>query len=204
MRFLTNLIIAVVMTQLFGCGQSDDIPASDYEPSRAELEAVWDEAQIIVEDELAKVEARSAVRFPCTLFDQAAASELLASELEAPGFASEHKTHNDESWQADACSWISWGSGPSMSVWVSRPAHFADGRVRCFGMNDDDETGTSHGGRSSWFYRDSFAWGRLLVCRDDVLFEIEVHGGPAEEVAVRELIGRVARGVVDSLDTGGG
>ena len=85
-----------------------------------------------------------------------------------------------------------------MNVWVSRPNQFADGQVQCFGMYEE-ETAQAHGGLSLWFFQGGFAWARLLVCRDDALFEIEIHNGPADEGEARDLTDRIARDVIGAL-----
>ncbi len=195
-------MMACVLVLLVACGEPTDSSAQNREPTREELEAVWEEVQPIIDEELAKEDARSAIRFPCTLYGRDAASALLHAEPATPGYVPgyvhEYKSHNDSSWQADACSWNSWDSGPSMNVWVSRPNQFADGQVQCFGMYEE-ETAQAHGGLSLWFFQGGFAWARLLVCRDDALFEIEIHNGPADEGEARDLTDRIARDVIGAL-----
>ena len=183
---------------LLACGDSRDAPILDREPAREELEAVWREAEPIIDDELAKEEARSAVQFPCTLYDKEAVNALLHAELEAPQFAHVYQSLNEDGWQSNACSWNHWDSGPSLNVWVSRPNQFGDRGVQCFGM-EDVQIEQAHGGRALWMFVEGFAWARLLVCREDALFEVEVHRGPKDEPEARALTDRVARDVIAAL-----
>lgn len=191
--------VAVVGAIVLGaCGDPGNAPVTDRQPSREELEAVWAEAQPIIDAEVSKEEGRSALQFPCGLYDKEAASALLSAEIGSPGFAREYKTRDRDSWQADACSWSSLNGGPSLGVWVSRPRHFAMGGVQCFGM-EGEQTESSYGGQILWVFQGSFAWSKLLVCRDDALFEIEIHRGPGDEVAARELTDRIALHAINSL-----
>jgi hypothetical protein len=199
------LLAALMATVLGGCGDSNEATQTAHEPTLEELEAVWQEAHPIIERELAKEDARSAARFPCTLFDKEAASALLNANLEAPTFAHEFKnlsnldTGNHFSWEAEACSWNNWGDGASMNVWVSKPEHFADGRVSCIGIDDDDITEALLGGKAEWEFLESFAWAKLLVCRDDGLFFVEVHDGPADEGEAKSISVEIASRIAETL-----
>lgn len=194
-----------LLPALGACGQGDEMTEAVREPTQEELEAAWHEAQPIIEKELAKEDARSAVRFPCTLFDQVSASELLGTVVEAPGFAHEFKSSNNIdtgvslSWEADACSWNNWGDGANLYIWVSKPEHFADGRVSCNGIDEDDVTEALLGGKAEWTFLESFAWAQLLVCKEDGLFFVEVHDGPADEAKAKNLAIEVATRVAAAL-----
>jgi hypothetical protein len=201
----TAMLAALVATVLGGCGDGNEVTQAAREPTQEELEAVWQEAQPIIENELAKEDARSAARYPCTLFDKEAASALLNADLEAPAFAHEFMNSSNmdtgvsHSWEADACSWNNWGDGASLSLWVSRPEHFADGRVSCIGIDDDDITEDLLGGKAEWEFLESFAWAKLLVCRDDGLFFVEVHDGPADEGAAKSITVEIASRIAETL-----
>ncbi len=192
----------IPLAALGACGDSDraDVPAR--EPTQKELEAVWQEAQPIIEDELAKEDARSAVRFPCTIMDKEVASALLGSALEAPMYAHEYRndsnidTGESVSWQAEACSWNNWGDGASLNIWVSRPNHFVDGRVHCYGIDDADSMETLLGGKAKWEFLESFAWAKLLVCRDDSLFFVEIHDGPQNEAEAKAIAAEIANKMI--------
>jgi len=199
MRSIWTLLALFSLTVVGACGNSDDAEEPAREPAQAELEAVWGEAQPIIDKEVAKEDARSAARFPCTLFDKESASSLLNAELEAPSFAYEHKNYDDSSWQAEACSWISWGDGPSLSVWVSKPEHFASGSVSCYGFRDEDVPETLLDGQAVWTFQKSFAWAKLLVCRDDALFHVEIHDGPAMESEAKEIALNIASQIAGAL-----
>lgn len=199
------VLVVVVLAGLGGCGDSGDATQTAREPTQAELEAVWQEAQPIIEDELEKEDARSAVRFPCTLFDKEEAGALLSADVEAPAFTSEFKnvqnidTGDQYSWQAEACSWNNWGDGASLHIWVSRPGDFEDGRVQCHGIYDEDTTEALFGGDSKWEFLESFAWAKLLVCRDDGLFFVEISDGPADEAAAKGIAIEIADRVAAAL-----
>jgi len=198
-------LAALIVVGPTACGSPDEEVQTARQPTQEELEAVWQEAQPIIEDELAKEDARSAVRFPCTLFDKAAASELLGTNVEAPAFTHEFMnlsnidTGVSHSWQADACSWNNWGDGASLNLWVSKPEHFPDGRVSCVGIDDDDITEDLLGGKAEWEFLESFAWAKLLVCRDDGLFFVEIHDGPTDEADAKSISVAVATHVAAAL-----
>jgi len=159
---------------------------------------VWQEAEPIIDEELAKEAARSAVRYPCTLFDKEAAAALLGATVEAPEYAHEFKnvqnadTGESSSWQAEACSWNNWGDGGSMNVWVSRRDQFPGGTVQCHGIYEEEVTEALFGGTAKWEFLESFGWAKLLVCRDDALFFVEVQGGPTDEATAKRIAAQVA------------
>lgn len=194
-----------MLTGLTACGGGEEEVQSAQEPTQEELEAVWDEAQAVIEEELVKEDARNAARFPCTLFDKTTASNLLGAEVEAPVFAHEFKnssnidTGDNYSWQAEACTWSNWGDGASLNIWVSRPEHFEDGRVSCYGIYDEDTTEAWLDGKSKWEFLESFAWAKLLVCRDDGLFFVEIHDGPTDEAAAKGIAMEISNRVVSAL-----
>lgn len=198
-------ILVSILVGLGACGGSQEETQSVRAPAQEELEAVWQEAQPIIEDELAKEEARSAVRFPCTLFDKAAAADLLGAEVEAPAFAHEFKnssnidTGENNAWQAEACSWSNRGDGASLNIWVSRPEHFKDGHVSCYGIYDEDTTEGLLGGQAKWEFLESFGWAKLLVCRDDALVFVEINDGPVEETAAKSIAMEIASRVTATL-----
>lgn len=201
-----TFLAASIATVLVGCSDGDDATQRvEREPTQEELEAAWQEAQPIIEKELAKEDARSAARYPCTLFDKESASALLNASLEAPTFAHEFKNSGNldtgvsHSWEADACSWNNWGDGASLNVWVSKPEHFADGKVSCIGIDDDDITEALLGGKAEWEFLQSFAWAKLLVCRDDGLFFIEIHDGPTDEAAAKGISIEIASRIAEAL-----
>ena len=207
-KLTLNQTVGFALLMLIGlsaCGVNDDDTELTRQPTQEELEAVWEEAQPIIEDELAKEDARSAIRFPCTLYDKKAASALLSAELEAPAFAHEIRSSNNidtgtsYSWQSEACSWSNWGDGASLYIWVSRPDDFEDGRVLCHGIYDEDTTEALFGGDSKWVFLKSFAWAKLLVCRDDGLFFVEIHDGPADEAAAKGIAMEIADRVAAAL-----
>lgn len=196
-KCLQKFSCTLLLVTMSACNSDNAAPASAV--SEEQLEEIMREAQPIIEEELAKEDARSAVRFPCTLLDREAASALLGAELEAPAFAFEHKAENDMSWQAEACSWNSLNEGPDLSIWVSQARHFADGHVQCIGIRDEDVPEPLAGGQGVWDFQASFAWSRLLVCREDALFFIEIHDGPEEEAAARRLTLDIAEKVTTAL-----
>lgn len=204
-RKITVACCVLIFVGSSACGGSDQDAQSAHQPTQAELEAVWQETQPIIDEELAKEDARSAVRFPCTLYEQTVASDLLDGDVEPPMYAHEFKRSNDIdtgesiSWQAEACTWSARDDGASLYVWVSMPEHFEDGRVSCNGINDDESTEALLGGKAQWEFLESFAWAKLLVCRDDSLFFLEIHDGPVEEASARDLALRIARQLVDFL-----
>jgi hypothetical protein len=185
--------------------EADGAPQEAPEPSQTELEAVWQEAEPIIEDELAKEATRSAVRYPCALFDKEAAGALLSAKVDAPEFAHEFKTVTNadtgesSTWEAEACSWNNWGDGASMNIWVSRRDQFPDGKVLCHGIYDEDKTESLFGGTAKWEFLESFGWAKLLVCRDDTLFFAEIHDGPMVEAEARRVAAQVAMRIVNSL-----
>jgi hypothetical protein len=206
-RTTVYAVVAVVFAfaGLGACGSSADEPQPAREPTQQELEAVWKETQPIIKEELAKEEARNAVRFPCTLFDRQAAGELLGTDVVAPEYAHEFKNTSDAdtgeafSWEADACTWSNAGDGASLNLWVSKRQHFKDGRVSCHGIYEEDVTEPFLGGNAKWEFLESFAWAKLLVCRDDGLFFIELHHGPSDETEARGVVNEVAARIAGAL-----
>ncbi|HNP65238.1 MAG TPA: hypothetical protein PKH39_14980 [Woeseiaceae bacterium] len=205
-RVLDIAITVLMVLAANACSGDDETLSSAREPTQEELEAVWQEAQPIIADELAKEDAKSAVRFPCTVFDRQSAGELLGNELDAPMYAHEFKntsnldTGEQFSWEADACTWSNTGDGANLTIWVSRPQDFKDGRVRCHGFYDEDITEPFLGGNAKWEFLESFAWAKLLVCRDDGLFFIEIHDGPSDETDARRITNDAAARIVGALE----
>ncbi len=196
------LFIAVLATLLAACGGPHDSNAvgdADSDTvravSEAELEAIWKATEPIVEAELAKDDAQSAARFPCTLYSKESASELLGSNLESPVYASEYKNRDGLEFKADACSWSSWGTGPDLYVWASRPSQFPGGVVPCSTLSSDSPTETILDGIAEWNWQESFGWARLQVCRSDGLFFVEIHDVSVGEQAARDL----AIGIVEQM-----
>lgn len=198
-RQLLTFTALMPFATMIACEGREESSSTVAQTNEAQFEAIMEQAQPIIDEEIRKEEATSAVRFPCTLLDREAAGALLGAELEAPAFAFEHKAENDISWQAEACSWNSLNEGPDLYIWVSQARHFADGRVQCIGIREEDVPEPLAGGRAVWDFQASFAWSRLLVCRDDALIFIEIHDGPGEEAAARRLSLDVAEKVVAEL-----
>jgi hypothetical protein len=199
MRRLYGFVVSAAVTALVACGDSSP-PADVSDPvKRAEREAVWEAAEPIIEQELSKEESRSAVRFPCTLYDQAAASALMNAALDAPNFSLEHRNEDADSWSSVACSWNSLNSGPDLSVWVSRPDHFDGGAVRCFGLEPEDNAEPELGARSSWWFQEAFGWSRLRGCGEGYLFQVEIMNGPTDDAAARGLSTQVGQRLVEIL-----
>ncbi|MCU7811187.1 MAG: hypothetical protein KZQ77_08110 [Candidatus Thiodiazotropha sp. (ex Notomyrtea botanica)] len=201
MHNFSHFAVSGVMIFLAACGdvpQPTDMSEAD---RRAELEAVWQEAQPIIEEELAREEARSAVRFPCTLYDKAAASALLNADLQAPNYTFEHRNEDANTWSSVACSWSSRDSGPDLNIWVSRPEHFEGGMVKCFGLESDDKDAPALSDRSSWWFQRTFGWARLRACYADSLFEVEIMDGPTDEAAARDLAVQVGQHLITTLTT---
>jgi len=78
--------------------------------------------------------------------------------------------------------------GPNPGVWVSKPEHFVDGSVSCYGISDADKPEAQLDG-----------WAELLVCRDDGLFHVEIHNGPTGESDAREIAITVASQIARAL-----
>lgn len=200
MQSLRMILILAPLTLIGACGDSEPVETPPQEPSNVEFEELWaKEIQPTIDQEIAKVEARSAIRYPCTLFSKEEASELLKSEVEAPSYAFENRSLNADSWQAEACTWHRSVEGPNLSIWVSKPDHFADGRVSCYGISEADVPETLLNGQALWTFRKRYGWAELLVCREDALFHVEIHDGPADESAAREIALTIAGQIASAL-----
>ncbi|MDH4071514.1 MAG: hypothetical protein OEV41_00250 [Gammaproteobacteria bacterium] len=195
MKFVKQAALSVALSSLAACGGSE--PEAPPAPE-ADVAAILESVEPIVQQQLEREVARSAVQYPCTLYDATVASVMLGGEVNTPNYTYEHMSFNDDAWEAEACSWSDWSDGPTLSVWVSRPQHFADNAVHCFGAMP----GTPEemlGGRAVWNFEGSFGWAQLHVCRDDGVFSVEIHGGPADEPAARELATRIAGDIAATL-----
>jgi hypothetical protein len=200
MQNLWKISVFLPLALLGACGDSDRAETPPQEPNDAEFEALWaKEIQPTIDQEIAKVEARSAIRYPCTLFSKEMASELLMSEVEAPSYAFENRTLNSDAWRAEACTWHRSAEGPILSIWISKPDHFDDGRVSCYGISDADVPETLLDGQALWTFRKRYGWAELLVCRDDALFHVEIQDGPADEAAAREIALTIAGQIAGAL-----
>lgn len=199
MRGTGTLLVAISLTAIGACGRSDRGEEPTGEAIQEDLAAVFREVQPIIDKELAKVDARNAIRFPCTLFTKEAAGTLLDSDVEAPGYTYENRTLNQDAWISEACLWRSSVDGPNLSIWVSKPEHFVDGSVSCNGISDADKPEALLGGQAVWTFRKRYGWAELLVCRDDGLFHVEIYDGPTGESDSREIAIAVASEIAKAL-----
>lgn len=202
MRSIWTLLVVIPLTVVSACGSSDRAEEPTREATQEELEAVLQEVQPIIEQELAKVDARNAIRFPCTLLTKEAAGALLNSDVEAPGYKYENRTLNKDAWISEACLWRRSADGPNLSVWVSKPEHFVDGSVSCYGISGADVPEALLNGRAVWTFRKRYGWAELLVCRDDALFYVEIQDGPTEESEARKIAIAVASEIAKALESG--
>jgi hypothetical protein len=199
MRGIWTLLVAILLTAIGACGRSDRGEEPTRKATQEELAAVFQEVQPIIDKELAKVDARNAIRFPCTVFTKEAAGAILKSDVEAPGYAYENRTLNDDAWISEACLWRRSADGPNLDIWVSKPEHFADGSVSCYGIGDADKPEALLGGQAIWTFRKRYGWAELLVCRDDALFHVEINDGPTAESEAREIAIAVASEIAKAL-----
>lgn len=199
MRSIWTLLVVIPLTVVSACGSSDRAEEPTREATQEELEAVLQEVQPIIDKELAKVDARNAIRFPCTLFTKEAAGALLDSDVEAPSYQYENRTLNKDAWISEACLWRRSADGPNLSIWVSKSEHFVDGTVSCYGISDADKPEALLGGQAVWTFRKRYGWAELLVCRDDGLFHVEIYEGPTGESDAREIAIAVASEIAKAL-----
>ncbi|HKY61636.1 MAG TPA: hypothetical protein VJP59_11560 [Gemmatimonadota bacterium] len=192
-RARTLGLLAFVLVSACGGGEEPEPAGGGMEAIDAQIE----EAEAIIDRELARVEREEASTFPCSAFTQAEMEALAGDSLAAPMYAFLHKTENESAWRAESCDWLeAKEGGTSVSLWVSRPEHFDSGQVECYWLGGELRTEgleSLPGVREARWDFPGFGRGTLRVCADRALVEVLVDRGDEDEGAAFET----ARGVVE-------
>jgi hypothetical protein len=188
-RGLTCLIVLTT----FGCGSPDEETGDTTEDEQSVApgavqygEDAMAVAEAIIESRLAAEKARSAARYPCSLFSAEDIEELLGAPVEDGDYTTVNRHENIGDWQSDDCLWSSTiDRGPELDLWVSRAGQFPSGKIECYGLEPGDRAFPDLADRSSWKYQKSWGWGTLRACTDSALLEVELMYGADEDSVLR-------------------
>jgi hypothetical protein len=181
----------MILSWVVGCGggRPEEAEPEAQLPAR-EVEQLWEQAGEIIDEELGKVAAKEAARFPCSLFEQQEVEALIGNALEPASYTFENISENGHDYQGESCEWFTFADDANeIGLRVSQAKHFQSGSVECKAPSNADSgphapRSTPGIGESAWWeYDKSWGMGTLLVCSTAARIRVEVDLATDDETA---------------------
>lgn len=157
------------------------------DPNRPQLVPIEKGSDLdkMIDEHVARGEARMAATFPCSLFKTEEVAELVGGSVESGLQKMENRMHSvmgdpgaTRRWRAQTCAWHAVvRNGPELDeIAVSLPAHFESGAVECPpapGAGTSGVETVSDLGATAWWMFDRYGHGTLTTCSAAALVVVE-------------------------------
>jgi len=198
LKWMFWMVAGLLLLSACGSSDTDTDEAKTAQATPEQIEAMQQDAQKIVEQQMAKLQQREASTWPCSLFPQADIETLVGNTLDKGSYAFVNTDDNGHQYKREACDWSAkGGEGNEVSLWVSLPKHFASGKVECSpGSVGKDISGI--GDQAWWEYQKYWGMGTLRVCSAKAMLEAKVTVKSKDEAAARKIAQAMAEKVLNS------
>lgn len=200
MRLRWVVWMAMSLVVLTSCGTPDK--ATDEKPpaqaTPEQVKQMQQEADKVVEPQMAKLQQKEASTFPCSLFAQQEIEALAGNPLDQGSYTFDHVTDDDRTYRSASCDWSPKSAeGNGIDLWVSLPKNFDSGKVECSPGSTNKEI-SGIGDRAWWEYQKYFGMGTLRVCSAKAMLEVKVTVTSKEEAAAKRIAQTVTEKVLAS------
>ena len=201
-HFMTTcrvLTAGIMLLSVAACGGGDSA-ADEALQSEAVSPADAAQADSIIAGAMQQVKESEMARFPCSLFRSEEVADLIGAPVDSGSYTFVNRSEDNIEWKSEACAWSRQEDmNTVVDVWVSRPAHFASGKVECHPLAGEPEVPGV--GKSAWWqYYDGYGLGSLRVCSDAALLEVKIdRGKSATEAQTQETARKVAEEIMARL-----
>jgi hypothetical protein len=226
-RQVAILLSAIVAAGCGGAQESDPevrVPATEStdarpaaEPTRPQFAPIEKGSDLdrMIDDHIARGEARMAAAFPCSLFKTEEVAELVGGSVEGGMQKMESRMVSvmgdpgaTRRWRAQTCAWHSVErNGPEIDeIAVSLPAHFESGAVECPPAPGAGASGVetvSDLGDTAWWKFDRYGHGTLTSCSTAALVVVEATVRGSASDALLQIARHAAERALAAVEEGG-
>jgi hypothetical protein len=166
----------------------------------------------MVDEHVARGEARMAAMFPCSLFKTEEVAALVGGSVESGMQKMENRMHSAmgdpgaiRRWRAQTCAWRSVErNGPEIDqIAVSRPPHFESGAVECPPAPGAGVQAVSDLGDRAWWEFDRYGHGTLTTCSAAALVVVEATVRGSSSDALLKIARHAAARALVAVEEGG-